>query len=115
MSNSPAFAKAIDETSNIEQPQALLVTVKQAAVILSLSRSSIYLLVEAGTLKPVRIGRSVRFSMADLEAFVENLSSGETCVDDEVHAAGIGVDDRVRVTSAAYSSAASTSSRSRSA
>ena len=36
-------------------------------------------------------------------------------VDDELHAAGIGVDDRVRVTSAAYSSAASTSSRSRSA
>lgn len=53
-----------------ENPRALLVSVRQ---ILSLSRSSIYLLIEAGKLTPIRIGRSVRFSVGQLEGFVEDL------------------------------------------
>ena len=51
----------------------LLVDVRQAAEILSLSRSSIYLLVDAGKLTPIRIGRSVRFSVSHLEDFVGHL------------------------------------------
>ena len=39
---------------------------------------------------------------------------GQLCIDEESHAAGIGTDERVRVTNAAYSSDASTSSATRS-
>jgi len=48
----------------------LLVTVNQAAEILSLSRSSIYQLIWTEQLMPIRIGRSVRFSVDQLEHFV---------------------------------------------
>lgn len=48
----------------------LLVSIKQAAEMLSLSRSSIYLLIDSEQLSPVRIGRSVRFTVAQLEQFV---------------------------------------------
>lgn len=47
----------------------------QAAEILSLSRSSIYLLIDAGRLTPIRIGRSVRFSLEHLEGFVDDLTA----------------------------------------
>ena len=45
---------------------------QQAAKILSLSRSSIYLLIDAGKVTPIRIGRSVRFSLEHLEDFVDD-------------------------------------------
>jgi len=48
----------------------LLVDVLQAAEMLSLSRPSIYQLIWIGHLTPVRIGRSVRFSVDHLEQFV---------------------------------------------
>ena len=40
--------------------------------ILSLSRSSIYQLIRTDQLVPIRIGRCVRFSVDQLEQFVEN-------------------------------------------
>jgi len=48
----------------------LLVDVAQAAKILAISRSSVYQLIWNEQLTPVRIGRSVRFSIAQLEQFV---------------------------------------------
>ena len=48
----------------------LLVSVEQAARMLSISRSSIYLLMESDQLTPIRIGRSVRFPVEQLEQFV---------------------------------------------
>jgi len=48
----------------------LLVDVAQAAEILAISRSSVYRLIWNEQLTPVRIGRSVRFSIAQLEQFV---------------------------------------------
>jgi excisionase family DNA binding protein len=48
----------------------LLVSVVEAAAMLSLSRSSIYQLIWSDQLTPIRIGRSVRFSVEHLEAFV---------------------------------------------
>lgn len=50
--------------------RTLLVDVMQAARMLSLSRSSIYQLIWNEELIPVRIGRSVRFSVEQLEQFV---------------------------------------------
>lgn len=54
------------------QTQRLLVSVVQAAEMLSLSRSSIYQLIWSNQLTPIRIGRSVRFSVEHLEAFVSD-------------------------------------------
>ena len=48
----------------------LLVTVDQAAALLSIGRTAIYQLVWSGELNPVRIGRSVRFAVDELETFV---------------------------------------------
>jgi excisionase family DNA binding protein len=48
----------------------LLVDVSEAAAILAISRSSIYQLIWSEQLMPVRIGRSVRFSLEQLEQFV---------------------------------------------
>lgn len=48
----------------------LLVNVERAAEILAISRTSVYQLVWREELVPIRIGRSVRFSIAQLEAFV---------------------------------------------
>ncbi len=49
----------------------LLVSIEQAAELLSLSRSKMYLLINDGEFKPVRIGRSVRLPMDQLESFVD--------------------------------------------
>lgn len=51
--------------------RALLVSIKQAAEMLSISRSSIYHLMATDQLTPIRIGRSVRFAVEQLERFVE--------------------------------------------
>ena len=48
----------------------LLVDVSKAAAILAISRSSIYQLIWSEQLTPIRIGRSVRFSVEQLEQFV---------------------------------------------
>ncbi len=63
------------QTTNDKQTQSstarpLLVDVAKAATILAISRSSIYQLIWNEQLVPVRIGRSVRFSIAQLERFV---------------------------------------------
>ncbi len=51
-------------------PTALLLTVPEAARILAVGRTSLYQLIWDGQLAPVRIGRSVRFTIAELERFV---------------------------------------------
>ena len=51
--------------------RVLLVSIKQAAAILSISHSSIYHLMGTDHLTPIRVGRSVRFPVEQLERFVE--------------------------------------------
>jgi excisionase family DNA binding protein len=53
-----------------EQLPPLLLTVPQAAHMLAISRSAMYQLVWNGEVTPVHIGRSVRFTVAELERFV---------------------------------------------
>ncbi len=60
------------ETPTRQRP--LLITVTQAAEMLALSRSSIYQLIWTDQLVPIRIGRSVRFSIDHLERFVADRS-----------------------------------------
>jgi excisionase family DNA binding protein len=49
----------------------LLVTVREAARLLALGRSTVYELIAAGHLPTIHIGRSVRIRVADLEALVD--------------------------------------------
>ena len=53
--------------------EPLLVSVKKAAEMLSISRSQCYELVRAGTIPAVRLGRSIRVSYAGLQEFISRL------------------------------------------
>lgn len=75
MSSMTSRSAAPPQRRTTDATRPLLVTVRQAAEILSLSRSSIYLLIDAGKLTPIRIGRSVRFSLEHLEGFVDDLTT----------------------------------------
>ncbi|UFJ62710.1 helix-turn-helix domain-containing protein [Anoxybacillus sediminis] len=45
-------------------------TVKEAMEVLNLSKSTIYRLVENGTIKAVKIGGSIRIPQAELRRFI---------------------------------------------
>jgi len=49
-----------------------LLTAEDAARILCIGVSTVYLLLQRGELTPVRIGRSVRVRPEDLEKFIES-------------------------------------------
>jgi len=54
-----------------DHPVRLLVTVKEAASMLSIGSTSLYELMWSGALRPVHIGRSVRFAVRELQDLVE--------------------------------------------
>lgn len=54
----------------------LLVNVTDAARMLAIGRTAVYRLVWNGQLTPIHIGKSVRFSVAQLEAFVAEREIG---------------------------------------
>ena len=66
----PAHGQVDDIT-----PKPLLITVEQAAEILTIGRSTIYQLIWNAELVPIRIGRSVRFTVDQLEEFVSRRRS----------------------------------------
>lgn len=55
---------------------ALLVSIPEGARLLGISRSHAYNLVAGGRLHPIRIGRSVRLRVAELEALIAELAGG---------------------------------------
>lgn len=57
-------------TGEIDDGQ-LLLTVREAATVLAIGRTTLYELIGDGQLRTVRIGRAVRVPRAELEAFVE--------------------------------------------
>jgi excisionase family DNA binding protein len=57
------------------QPDRLLVTAKEAAKMLSISARSLWTMTNMGTIPSIRIGRSVRYSVEDLLAFIEKARS----------------------------------------
>ena len=56
-----------------DQVSRLLYRVADAAVALSLSRAKVYVLINSGALRSVRIDGARRIRAADLEAFVASL------------------------------------------
>lgn len=59
------------DTAHSSSAEPLLVTVPDAARMLAIGRTSVYQLIWDGQLTPIRIGRNVRFAIAELERFVE--------------------------------------------
>jgi excisionase family DNA binding protein len=53
----------------------LLLTPEESATVLRIGRTTIYALMKAGNLRPVHIGRSCRFSRAELERYVDRLQA----------------------------------------
>lgn len=67
----------------MQEVQARLLTVDQAAKALSVSRATVWRLVAAGRLEAVHIGRSVRIPAEALDDFVARLRrAGESEVRD---------------------------------
>jgi excisionase family DNA binding protein len=58
-------------------PDQLLFTTDEAAHVLSVGRTTIYLLMRAGELKPVHIGRSCRISRGELERYVARIDAAD--------------------------------------
>lgn len=58
----------------METPLSLY-NVKQVQEILSISRSALYVLINEGKLKPVRIGKSIRFRSDHVAEFVASLEN----------------------------------------
>ena len=67
--------KTADQVRVVSAPAPLLVNVRQACQMLGLGRTSIHHLVVSGQLKPVRIGKAVRFSVDHLRQFVDARSA----------------------------------------
>ena len=59
-----------DQSATMAELRPLLVTPVQAAAMLGVGRTTLYHLTCDGHLTPVRIGRSTRYAVADLEMYV---------------------------------------------
>ena len=57
---------------------AMLVTPEEAARLLRVGRTTVYALMKYGHLRPVHIGRSCRRPLAELERYVDGLTSSLT-------------------------------------
>jgi excisionase family DNA binding protein len=71
-----AARQEFSKISNTESPvtgaaqQRLLLTVRQAAEALSICEKSLWNLTKRGDLPAVRIGKSVRYTLEDLQSFI---------------------------------------------
>ena len=59
------------------EKQLSLYNTKQVLEMLSISRSALYLLINEGKIKTVKIGRSVRFRSDHVEEFVATLGGAK--------------------------------------
>lgn len=58
-------------TTNVASPVRLLLTPPEAAKALSVSTRTLWSLTNSGEIGHVKIGRLVRYSLDDLQAFIE--------------------------------------------
>ena len=70
MASSNNTAERTDMTAALLRP--LLVSIPQAMTMLCVGRTTLYELMWQGALTPIRIGRSVRFPIEQLEQFVRD-------------------------------------------
>ena len=67
----PAYDQIANPKAQVAGPRPRLLRIGEAAQFLGVSRTTMYRLMHSVQLKTVRIGRSVRVALEDLEAFVE--------------------------------------------
>ncbi|WP_423221525.1 helix-turn-helix domain-containing protein [Klenkia taihuensis] len=53
----------------------MLLTTRDAATVLSISRTTLYGLIAEGAIRPVHIGRSCRVSTTELRRYVDQLQA----------------------------------------
>lgn len=58
------------------RPQRLAYTVQEAAMLLSLSRSLVYELINAGKIETIKIGRARRITSRQLDAYIQACEQG---------------------------------------
>jgi len=58
------------------RPARLLVTAREAADLLAISTRTLWTLTNVGDIPVVRIGRFVRYDVADLQAWIESRKGG---------------------------------------
>ena len=58
------------------RPARLLVTAREAADLLAISTRTLWTLTNVGDIPVVRIGRCVRYDVADLQAWIESRKGG---------------------------------------
>jgi excisionase family DNA binding protein len=74
ISNRPKSTPVNSVARRAAPDDRLLLTYAEAAKRLGIGRTTLYKQVWAGRLKPVRIGRAVRFTPAELDTYVSSLA-----------------------------------------
>lgn len=64
-----------NQTEEVSVESPLLLTTRDAATVLSISRTTLYGLIAEGAIRPVHIGRSCRVSTAELRRYVDQLQA----------------------------------------
>jgi excisionase family DNA binding protein len=64
-----------------EKTLSRLLNVQDVAAALNMGLSTVYLLVERGEIPSIRIGRSVRIRLEDLEKFIESKVQGQIAIE----------------------------------
>ena len=64
-----------------EKTLSRLLNAQDVATALNMGLSTVYLLVERGELPSIRIGRSVRIRLEDLEKFIESKAQRQAAVE----------------------------------
>jgi excisionase family DNA binding protein len=59
------------DVSRVRQLPRLLLSPEEAAEVLSISRSSVYELVQDGEISAIHVGRNLKLPMAEIEAYVQ--------------------------------------------
>ena len=62
-------------STDAETLAPMLVSASRAAALLGIGRTTLYELIWSGELKPLHIGRCVRFRLSDIEDFVDRLAA----------------------------------------
>ena len=70
-----------ENRSNEEKTLSRLLNAQEVAAALNMGLSTVYMLVERGELSSIRIGRSVRIRLEDLEKFIESKAQKQAAIE----------------------------------
>ncbi len=70
-----------ENLSTEEKTLPRLLNAQEVAAALNMGLSTVYMLVERGELSSIRIGRSVRIRLEDLEKFIESKAQKQAAIE----------------------------------